>query len=418
MLRYTPICILLAAAACSNENDAPDLDDPNAARGQVTGEVSSESDVDTVTAFRVAVDGSLLAASEPAEVESDGSYTVEVVLDGDTDGELIIADSEGSLDAAVIVSGTVEENTTVAAGEIDDETSLESRVLVELTTDGAFEQGDERVGLLRALITSDVTTAAQTDSDQNGSVDLLADATLGVMTSLDMAPAELNVMDQNEAAADLTGDDTSVSLSSLADAGLTTDDLSLRVHTAAETAASIAAEGESNAQAGAMAMVWTSEHLRGEVAISTISKLVTDLNLGATAESSVQDTNDGLLDGFLDADIGGELMLDLSSSWEAWTSGLDTAIVASLSLDTQATVQSAQVAATDAEAELETAIDAAVSTHAEAEARAMAIMDAMAEYETQIWADARVTALSETDLGSSGADAMTEILVQTHASVQ
>src|SRR5690606_12288961 len=146
----TPICILVAAVACNN-SEVPDLDDPNAARGQVTGEVSDESDVDSVTAFRVTADGSLVAASEHTAVESDGTYTVEVVLDGNTTGERPIADCEGTLDAAVIVSGTVEEDTTVAAGEPDPETSLEARVLVELTTDGAFDEADSRVGLMRAL---------------------------------------------------------------------------------------------------------------------------------------------------------------------------------------------------------------------------------------------------------------------------
>ena len=54
---------------------------------------------------------------------------------------------------------------------------------------------------------------------------------------------------------------------------------------------------------------------------------------------------------------------------------------------------------------------------ASAEDQAEAMTDAMLAYESSIQLDARVTAMSDSELGEDGASAMTDLLIQLHASL-
>lgn len=421
LVRFAPLSIVLAIA-CGNDtnpNNNPDVDpqveEPNAARGSVFGVVGSDMQTRSVTAFRVNTDGSLTAISESGDVQDDGSFTLDVLTEGNSDSTLIIGDSatttSGSLTAAVLVSAAIEEDSETAVADMDGETTVETAVFLDLVVDGSTDADGSEAGFIRTLITAEVAAEANADGDSSNDIDGLSEIALGVLVTLDVDDDQASAANDMQSEADVLGTESELGLDALLDLGFDEDELSIGLHAAAEVASDSASDsGSTDAEA---AFATEIEEIRAQIAVSIVNDGILGLDLDSDAMGDVDDNNSGLLGGILDLGVG----LELSSVWSDWAGELQVILQTQLSVETQSTFNDADQAASEAETELELTLDAVFASESDAEARAMATLEAMSDFESDVRADARVQALFETDLDDEDAQAMIDILVQLHASI-
>jgi hypothetical protein len=416
LTRLAPLCILLAMA-CDDQTlnaDGTPTDttnqpsDRSTGRAAVSGSVDGETQIGAVTAFRVQADGSLTAVSESTNVSEDGSYRVDVELDGEADANsaLIIASSSAATAGAVRVMGELAADAEATANTIDRESTTEVGVFLELVADGMTEADGNESGMIDALISAHVAASASGDSEMGG----LAEAVLSVLVTLD-ATAEQHANANEAAMEDAEGD---LTLDTLLMLGFNEVTLSIAIHAAAEATT---AEASNSGSADSEAMLATEiERIRGELAAQIVADSSVNIGLTVIGTASVEDNNDSLLGDLLgepDLTVG----VNLSQSWDAWSDSLMIILETDLSAESRTAMEEADQAAAEAETELEIVLNAAFAAESDAQARAETTAQAMADFEATVRADARVQALADTDFGEAGAASRTDILIQVHASV-
>lgn len=162
-------------------------------------------------------------------------------------------------------------------------------------------------------------------------------------------------------------------------------------------------------------------HATANVVESMLAAEITRIRVELTAQVVATNANaDGQLadDGPLTArGMHTGVEPNLPSPLDRWSQSLMFVLETDLTAESRTALTQAEQAASEAEAELDRALDAALSASSCAQAHAVAIAQAKAAFEAAVRNDARVQAMADTDFGDVGAAAMTEVLLQVHATV-
>lgn len=174
-----PVGIFLGAslAACGKPGTVQGkISDNNGAQARALGGQGTVAAATTATLSIVGDDGSLTVIGE-ADVQADGSYSIESETVGE--GKLVIQalDEGGQVLGSVILDQALAAGETTIAAPITTETSVEAEVFVQMATDAALDVDDIDTCDLKARIDTLTALAVNASADAEGDIAALAQAT-------------------------------------------------------------------------------------------------------------------------------------------------------------------------------------------------------------------------------------------------
>lgn len=441
-----PLALGLSIGACGDDSGPTGVDGDGAVSGEVqeTSDPPSSSsasparnssdggaaEASTVAVGTVQSDGSLDVLAE-ADVEADGSYTIQAIPAGRSD-LVVVARSEAGADVGrVLVHGETRSGVTIRVAPIEPRTTARGRIHAHLHSSGRSDaaRGSSEMAL---VVRFDSDAAARAVATTQAQIDAMADAYAEARATMTRVLAEIDTEVDARARAEAYAE-AAVAFSQALDAGssvsaaheayaeaavdaLVDAGASLESLTEA-TAASATAFAQTSVDAGADAAARVGpiralsslnlrvrEHLAA--AVESGSSLSSEAEAVAGALATVRASLDGLS---AVTEISTQLQAALSSSQTIVVDGV-LALASDLSTTQRASLEAAledAFATADLQAALEgstsaSALAGACGTyHAQVETAAQAVVDAMAASSASVSTETMVRLLLAAGAGGN-----------------